>query len=263
MLMSQPKPNDAFEWTQAASGLVLHCRPLAAVARHVFTAADLQLRDDQAEWDRVAFDMGVDRASLRLIRQVHGRRIAIVREGDSRPQDRPEADIIISRDAASAIGVRVADCAPVLLADRTAGVIGAAHAGWRGAMQNVATAAVGAMQAAFGSRPGDLIAAVGPSLGPCCGEMGPEVVEEFRAAGHHDADIRRWFGTGPRGRPHFDLWGANRDQLERAGVPAASIYVAGLCTKCRPDIFHSYRMAGAAAGRMVAAIRATPAATAA
>ena len=93
--------------------------------------------------------------------------------------------------------------------------------------------------------------------------MGPEVVQEFRAAGHDDADIRRWFRTGPRGRPHFDLWGANRDQLERAGVPVASIHVAGLCTKCRPDIFHSYRVAGAAAGRMVAAIRATPAATAA
>jgi copper oxidase (laccase) domain-containing protein len=85
--------------------------------------------------------------------------------------------------------------------------------------------------------------------------MGPEVVEEFRAAGHSGADIGRWFTAGPRGRPHFDLWRANADQLERAGVPAASIHIARLCTKCRPDVFHSYRAAGAGAGRMAGVIR--------
>ena len=77
--------------------------------------------------------------------------------------------------------------------------------------------------------------------------MGPEVVEQFRAAGHSGADIDRWFTDGPR---------ANADKLERAGVPAASIHVARLCTKCRPDVFHSYRAAGAGVGRMAGVIRA-------
>jgi hypothetical protein len=86
--------------------------------------------------------------------------------------------------------------------------------------------------------------------------MGSEVVEEFRAAGHSGAEIDRWFTDGPRGRPHFDLWRANADQLERAGVPPESIHVSRLCTKCRPDVFHSYRAAGAGVGRMVGVIRA-------
>jgi YfiH family protein len=255
MLMPDPKPTDAFEWTQAATGRVVHCRPLGVIARHMFTTADVELREDQAEWASVATAMGVDRAAVRLVKQVHGTGKAVVRRGDPIHQERPEADIIISDDPGSAIGVRVADCAPILLADRTRPVVGAAHAGWRGAMQDVASNVVRAMQATFGSNPADLIAAIGPSLGPCCGEMGLEVGEAFRAAGHGDADISRWFTAGPRGRPHFDLWRANRDQLERAGVPAASIHVAGLCTRCRPDLFHSYRASGAAAGRMLGAIR--------
>jgi polyphenol oxidase len=254
MLIAQPKPNDAFEWTQVASGLALRCRPFAEFARHVFTTGDVQLRDDQQEWKKVAGAMGVDTASLRLIRQVHGCGIAVVRRGDSNHGARPEADIIINDDAGVAIGVRVADCAPVLLADRSRGAVGAAHAGWRGTMQDVASAAVRAMQETFGSDPADLIVALGPSLGPCCGEMGPEVLEEFRAAGR-GADIDRWFTPGPRGRPHFDLWLANRDQLERAGVPSESIHVARLCTRCRPDVFHSYRAAGPSAGRMLGAVR--------
>jgi YfiH family protein len=255
MLMTQPKPNDAFEWTQAAFGPVLRCRPLLELAPHMFTTAVVQLRDDEREWAAVAAEMGVDPASVRLIRQVHGRDVAVARGGEAAPADHPEADVIISDDSSAAVGVRVADCAPILLADRTRGVVGAAHSGWRGAMQGVATTAVHAMRETFGSEPANLIAAVGPSLGPCCGEMGPEVVEEFRAAGHREADIGRWFSGGPRVRPHFDLWLANRDQLARAGVPAGSIHLAALCTRCRPDIFHSYRAAGASAGRMVGAIR--------
>lgn len=221
----------------------------------MFTTADIQLRDDQAEWHGVAAALGVDRAAVRLIKQVHGQGFAVVRRGESPEIERPEADIIITDDPPSAIGVRVADCAPILLADRTRPVVGAAHAGWRGAMHDVATAAVRALNETFGSTPANLIAAIGPSLGPCCGEMGPEVVEAFRDAGHDDADIDRWFTTGPRGRAHFDLWLANADQLERAGVPSNAIHVARLCTRCRPDTFHSYRAAGASAGRMLGAIR--------
>jgi YfiH family protein len=260
MLMTPPKPNDGFEWTQAAFGPVLRCRPLLETAPHMFTTAAVQLRDDEREWAAVAAEMRVDPASVRLIRQVHGRAVAVLRAGEGEPAlaDRPEADIIISDDSSVAIAVRVADCAPILLADRTRGAVGAAHAGWRGAMQGVAATAVVAMRETFGAEPANLIAAVGPSLGPCCGEMGPEVVEEFRAAGHPAADLDRWFRPGPRGRPHFDLWAVNRDQLERAGVPAGSIHVAGVCSRCRPDVFHSYRAAGASAGRMIGVIRRSP-----
>lgn len=216
----------------------------------------MRLREREEEWVLVAQAVGVDARSLRLIHQVHGRAVAVIRRDDFSVEERPEADIIISNDPHQAVGVRVADCAPILLADRSTGAVGAAHAGWRGTLQNVAAAAVRAMRHTFGSNPADLIAAIGPCLGPCCGEMGPEIVEEFRAAGHGDADIDRWFKPGPRGRPHFDLTLANTDQLRGAGIPGESIHVAGLCTKCRPDVFHSYRAAGAAVGRMTGVIRA-------
>ncbi len=202
----------------------------------------------------VAGEMGVDPGAIRLLRQVHGTTVAVVR-GDPGPADKPEADIIISDDSRSAIGVRVADCAPMLVADRASGAVAASHAGWRGAMQDVAATTVRAMRETFGSDPANLVVAIGPSLGACCGEMGPEVVDAFRDAGHAEESIARWFTPGPRGRSQFDLSLANRDQLERAGVPAASIHVAGLCTRCRPDVFHSYRVTGASAGRMVGVIR--------
>ena len=254
--MTPPKPTGAFAWTQAAPGLVLRCTALDGIVPHLFTTASVQLRDDEREWDGVAAEIGVARSSLRLIRQVHGRDVVVVKRGDALPADRPEGDIIISNDPCSAIGVRTADCAAVLIVDPDRGVVAAAHAGWRGTRQNVAGTAVKALRVTFGSQPAKLIAAVGPSLGQCCGEMGPEVVEQFRAAGHDNATIDRWFTIGPRGRPHFDLWLANEDQLAEAGVPPAAIHVARLCTRCRPDVFHSYRAAGTAAGRMVGVIRA-------
>ena len=240
---------------QAASGLVLRCTPLAEIAPHLFTTASVRLREDAGEWRRVEADLNVPPESLRLIHQVHGRDVAVVRPGDPPSVNRPEADIIISNAAATGIGVRTADCASILFADRRGANVGAAHAGWRGTMQDVAGTAVRALRDTFGVRPSDIIAAVGPCLGPCCGEMGDEVPEAFRAAGHGEGDLERWFDRSRQGKPHFDLWLANADQLERAGVPATSIYVARLCTKCRPEVFHSYRAAGAAVGRMAAAIR--------
>jgi YfiH family protein len=203
----------------------------------------------------VARRMGVEPAEVRLIRQVHGIDVAICRAGNGRPPDRPEADVVISNDPSVAIGVRVADCAPVLLADRRRPIVGAAHAGWRGTVKGAAATAVKAMVEAFGSHPADLVAAIGPCLGPCCGEVGDEVVEAFRQAGHAEADVSRWFTRRGTGRPHVDLWTANRDQLARAGVPEGRIHVAALCTKSHASLLHSYR-AGERAGRMAAMIRA-------
>jgi YfiH family protein len=225
------------------------------VARHLFTTANLRLTDDEREWAAVADRMGVGPERLRLIRQVHGVDVAVARAGENAPAERPQADVIISDDPTAAIGVRVADCAPVLLADRRLGVVGAAHAGWRGAVQGAAVTAVEAMTRQFGSDPADLVAAIGPCLGPCCGEVGPEVVSAFEAAGHSAAEVGRWFTPGPGGRPYLNLWAVNRDQLAAAGVPASQVHVAEVCTKTHAGLLHSYR-AGERAGRMAAMIRA-------
>ncbi len=253
--MTLPQPNDGFEWTQAPWGAVVRCRPLRAVADHFFTTRDLSLHPDDPAWASVARELGVETGRLLLVRQVHRADVAVARAGRESTWLRPEADVIVSDDPASAIGVRVADCAPILLADCRRCAVGAAHAGWRGTVQRAATAAVRAMQETFGSAPADLVAAIGPCLGRCCGEVGPEVVQAFREAGHGEDALRRWFETGPSGRPHLDLARANREQLEEAGVGAAQIYVAGLCTKSHAEVLHSYRTDKENAGRMVAVIR--------
>ena len=244
--------------------------PLQSFAQHLFTVGNLQLRDNADEWQAVAAEMGVSRGEVLLIRQVHGAATAVARAStrfarSGQPFDTlragpsewtmPEADIIVSDDPAAAIGVRVADCAPILMADTRTGAVGAAHAGWRGTVQSAAVACVRSMHREFGTNPTELVAAIGPCLGACCGEVGPEVVEAFRQAGHDDTSLRRWFSDGPRGRPMLDLWQANMDQLAAAGVPAERIHVAGICTKTHAATMHSYRAAGAAAGRMLGVIR--------
>ena len=255
--MTEPQPNDGFEWTQAPWGRVLRCRPLAAIADHFFTTASLELRQHESEWQAVAALAGVPRERLLFLRQVHGDVIAVSHQRDADNWRPPTADGLISGDHSAALVVRVADCAPILLADSGTGAVAALHAGWRSTMRSIAANGVAAMQRELGSRPEQLVAAIGPSLGSCCGEMGEEVVDAFRAAGHTENTIARWFTRESGRRPHFDLWTANRDQLEAAGVPAESIHVSGLCTRTFDTFFHSFRAAGSQAGRMAAVIRAS------
>jgi len=234
---------------------VLRCHPLLEAANHFFTAANLKLRDDRGEWEAVAREIGVELEQLLLIRQVHGADVAVARRDHHGGWTRPEADVAITDDSNAAPAVRVADCAPILIADRRNGAVGAAHAGWRGTVRRAAFAAVQAMQKNFGSRPEDLVAAVGPCLGVCCGEVGPEVAAAFRDAGHPADALARWFTSGRGDRLQLDLPLANRDQLEAAGVPPSQIHVAGLCTRSFSEVFHSHRAAGERAGRMVGIIR--------
>ncbi len=254
--MAQPQPNDGFKWTQAPWGPVLRCLPLLDVADHFFTAADIELREDRTEWEAVAREIGVGLDQLLLVRQVHGARVAVARHDRPGPWPRPEADVVVTDDRSAAIAVRVADCAPILIADRRRLVVCAAHAGWRGTAHGAAMAAVKGLQETFGSSPVDLVAAIGPCLGACCGEVGPEVVATFRGAGHTRQALARWFTSGRGDRSRLDLLLANRDQLESAGVPASQIHVAGLCTRSFPGVFHSHRAKQERAGRMVGIIRA-------
>jgi polyphenol oxidase len=255
MFMTEPQPSGGFEWAQAPWGRVLRCRPLLAVADHFFTAGSAQLRGDEAEWRAVAALAGIEREHVLMLHQVHGDTIAVADAGRARPWTPPEADALVSDDRSAALVVRVADCAPLLVADRRLGVVAAVHAGWRSTLRRIASRAVAALQEEFGADPSDLVVAIGPSLGTCCGEMGEEVVEAFRHAGHGADAIDRWFSREPGRRPHFDLWGANRDQLQEAGVRPDAIHVSGLCTRTYSDVFHSYRARGHEAGRMAGVIR--------
>jgi YfiH family protein len=257
MFMTEPQPTRAFEWTQAPWGVILRCVPLAAAASHFFTVKNLTLRDDAAEWESVAVAIGVTRENLLLLRQVHDATVAVASPDRRRPWPRPDADAIVSNDPSAAVAIRVADCVPILLAEETGRAVAAIHAGWRGTAKRAVIAGVSALQATYGVRPERVIAAVGPCIGPCCYEVSESTFQTFREAGHHASILERWFEPRAEGKFHLDLWRATRDQLEGAGVMPDNIHIAELCTKTHADVFHSYRVKGDKAGRLIGIIRAS------
>ncbi|HSK11304.1 MAG TPA: peptidoglycan editing factor PgeF [Vicinamibacterales bacterium] len=250
--------HDGFNWTPWPWGSSLRSTTLDEAADHLFTARQLMLRGpgEDAEWGLVAGAIGVCPERLARVAQVHGRAVVIVRRGEALPRTRDgwrEADILLTDDPTAAVAVQVADCVPLLIADRCGRIAAAVHAGWRGTCAGAAGAAVRAIEEAFGVAAADLLVAQGPSIGPCCYVVGEEVVRAFAEA-QPGAD-GRWFRRDEAGAVRLDLWAANAEQLEAAGVPAASIRRAGICTACHPELFHSYRRDGGGAGRMAAAIR--------
>ncbi len=183
-----------------------------------------------------------DRGRLHLLKQVHGTTVV-----SARWEGRPEADAATADQPGLILGIETADCLPVLLVDPVRRRVAAAHAGWRGTAAGVTRAAVSALVAG-GSRPSDLVAALGPGIGPCCYEVGPELVAAFGPGGE------AFFRDGPRGRPHLDVRAANVAQLRAAGVPEAQVHHVDDCTYCRADLYHSYRREGRGAGRMISYI---------
>jgi len=194
--------------------------------------------DRDAGRTRVAAALA-DSGRLYLLKQVHG---TVVRAAPW--EGRPEGDAATADRAGLILGIETADCLPVLLADPGRRLVAAAHAGWRGTAAGVTRAAVAAL-VQRGSRPADLVAALGPAIGPCCYEVGEELVGAFGPGGG------AFFRPRPRGRPHLDVRAANVAQLREAGLPEASIHQVGDCTSCRADLYHSYRRDGPEAGRMI------------
>ena len=252
------QPFDApFVLVQRAGGRAVSCESLPF--DHVFTTRDVDAGAGAARsadaWAMVGESLRIGADRLARARQVHAAGTFAVRAGMDLPPEPPEADILVSNDVSRAVTVRVADCAPVLLGDPVLGVVAAVHAGWRGTALGVAAVAVGRLAAEFGSRPENLLAAIGPCIGPDAYEVGEAVRDRFRAAGHPAESIGRWFSSPNGGRLRLDMWQANIDQLAGAGVRRARIHCMRACTRSHPDWFFSYRREGEGAGRMVAAIR--------
>jgi hypothetical protein len=176
---------------------------------------------------------------LLLLRQVHG--AAVV---EAPWEESPPGDAAVAAAPGWLLGVQTADCLPVLLVDPRRRLVGAVHAGWRGTAAGIASRAVEAL-VARGSRPEGLVAALGPAIGACCYEVGEELREAFgpsRAA---------FFRPGPRGRAHLDLRAANERQLLDAGLLPGALHHVADCTRCRADLYHSYRRDGRGAGRLI------------
>ena len=185
---------------------------------------------------RLAEHAGYDPAALQVTRHVHGTAVWTVGEPLA---EGAEFDGLVCQRKGPVLGAFAADCIPILFAEPDARICGAAHAGWRGTVAGIARNVIARM-VELGARPSRVAVALGPSIGPCCFEVGPEVVAAFRAA---FGEIPRMIVPGPR-KDHIDLRVATRAVLERAGVRSDRIDDSPPCTRCEPDRFFSYRRDG-------------------
>ncbi len=232
-----------------------------------------------AEWDtkenvlenRRRFQVALDAEDLTLVglSQIHS---DVVHLFDAAPSTPGRGDASATNCPGLLLGVQTADCVPILLVDPKKGAVAAVHAGWRGTLQRIVAKAFGKMQMQFGTKPEDLLAAIGPSIGGCCYEVGTEVAVHFKSqfpkASEWFDELRtgdepnplQWPNMAPPGHQPppknvlLDLRKANRAQLLDAGLREQSIVVSDLCTACRRDLLFSYRKEAGTTGRLMSVI---------
>ena len=238
-----------------------------------------RVRDNREKFFRA---IGASKMRIVALRQIHSDILQVVdsaNESQSESDLRgaaPQGDALITREPGVLLVVQTADCVPILLADPKRRAIAAIHSGWRGTVRRIAAKALGRMQMEFGTKPEDVIVALGPGIGQSCYEVGTEVAAEFQAQfpnardwfegpfdpladSDNDPNWLPWLTMKPPGhqptppRVQLDLIAANRAILEAAGIPARNISSSGLCTACRTDLFFSFRKERTT-GRMMAAI---------
>jgi YfiH family protein len=212
-------------------------------------------------------------ATLIPLKQIHSDVVHLFLKPAAEP---PKGDASLTNTPGLLLGVQTADCVPILLVDPKKRVVAAVHAGWRGTLARIAQKTIGRMQLEFGCKPADLLAALGPSIGPCCYEVGVELVTKFTAqfADAHDyfdeprtgdePNPIQWLNMAPPGHQpppkdvRLDLRKANRSQLIASGLRSSSIYSSDLCTVCRTDLLFSYRREGPLSGRLMSVFGVRP-----
>jgi YfiH family protein len=236
------------------------------------------------EWDsrsnveenkrRFQFALGADDLTMVSLHQIHS---DVVRTFDAAPTKQCKGDAIATKTPGLLLGVSTADCAPVLIVDPKKRVVAAIHAGWRGTLQRIVAKSIGQMQMEFGCHPQDLLAAIGPTIGGCCYEVGTEVASQFAAkftnANEFFDELRtgdepnplQWLNMMPPGHQPppknviLNLPKANKLQLLEAGIPEKNIYITNLCTSCDVEKLFSYRKERDRSGRLLSVIGIRPA----
>ena len=212
----------------------------------------------QENYRRFCAVVGTDMERMAMSKQVHEATVRLCTAEDAgkglfRPRDY-DADALITAEEGLSLVVFSADCGIILLHDPVRRCVGAIHAGWRGCAAGIVENTVRAMEEHFGSRPADIVAAIGPCIGQCCFETDDDVADAMLAALGEDA---RAYLERRGSKWHVDLAGLNRLWLLRAGLTPQNIDLCGLCTACRPDLFWSHRKMGNARGGQIAMIALT------
>jgi len=194
--------------------------------------------DDEAveeNYSRVCRALNIVRNSLVTGYQVHSDHVAVVSPNDA-GRLLPSTDGLLTASEGLSLTLRFADCVPLLFFDPVQQVVGLAHAGWKGTVNHIGVKVVQAMQEKFGSCPENILACIGPSIGPCCYEVGNDVIDQVRQVFPYADDL---LIPQVQHTVHFDLWAANRRQLQESGL--AQIEEAKMCTACQRDEFFSHR----------------------
>ncbi len=207
---------------------------------------------------RLAATIGIPLNHFTLSEQVHSGNVSIISEesrgkGSAKNQDAVNAtDAMVTNVADICLVILVADCVPILFFDPVQRAIGVAHAGWKGTLQFIAQHAVRVMERTFSSLPQDILVGIGPSIGPCCYKVGPEIISRVETTFHTKKDYV--VNESKSGEGYLDLWKANLTQLLQAGIERKNIEMAMTCTCHNPDIFFSYRHQKGVTGRFGAGI---------
>lgn len=185
---------------------------------------------DHVQKNRAAISACMGDSELVFARQIHGTDIIKHDETAGLPARAESGDALMSDVPGKSLVIQTADCQSVLIFDPKHKAVANIHSGWRGSIRNIVGLAVQAMVKEFGSSPPDLLAGIGPSLGPCCAEFI-----------HYRTEIPKVFWPYKNHSDCFDFWAMSRDQLIETGVPMQHIVSSNLCTRCRTDLFFSYR----------------------
>ena len=235
---------------------------LGGVSGGIFESMDLSFGrgDDPAavreNFDRLCGAIGVSAEDIVLSRQEHHTAIRNVTAADrgkgvTRPRDYDDFDGLLTDERGLVLCTQYADCVPLLFADPVRRVIGTSHSGWKGTVAGIGRVTVERMVADYGCRREDIVAAVGPSIGPCCFEVDTPVYERFAEMDVFDETcVRRM----PNEKYYIDLWRVNRKILLSAGIREENLSVTDLCTRCRPDVFWSHRATNGQRGSLAALI---------
>lgn len=211
--------------------------------------------------ERLALALGIPLTNFTIARQIHGSNVEIITDdlrgiGAFHHETAINAtDAMVTSDPHICLMVLQADCVPILFFDVKKRVIGVAHAGWRGTIRMVAQNTVKILQEKFNCLPKDILAGIGPSIGPCCYEIGQETIAQIKKVFHN--------GNGyicketPPGKGYFNLWEANKTQLMHMGIPEKNIEIARICTRCNHKLLFSYRQQNTETGRFGAGIMLT------
>lgn len=249
----------------AATGLVTHAFSTrqGGVSTGIYSSLNLGFRKDELRENvlenrrRFLQALELNLASLVTGRQIHGTRVAVVTEKD---QGRgnccydgglPMTDAMVTNKPGIILSTYFADCVPLLFLDPLVGAIGIAHAGWKGTVAGIGQKTLACMEREYGTRASRCLIGIGPSIGPCCYEVGQQVLKPLQRA---FSDWYKYVTTAGRGKWYLNLWELNRQQLLSVGAQNENIFLSNTCTACNAGMFFSYRAHRGSTGSLAAVI---------